>query len=225
METYGPITICSARQTKTNAAYLIGSSQHQVGFFQLINNFNNPCFQIITLRPISQREFISGNPFWDIGPVAFVSMNEEKTEKHLDEILQSYYNKLNLSCTKLGKQLIQGGWMPVKPEVELDFQDWEKVNFCGAATTRLKLMLWALDCISPSFGRSYPTQWSTCFHRCDRGIFGYWRLTIDCTPSCMHDDNWRRRCIYFFKFFIRKNLVLYFSHLKIDCWKLDIDGY
>jgi len=45
---------------------------------------------------------LTGNPLWDIGPVAFLSMDKEFTEQHLDEILQSYFNSLNLSCSNLG---------------------------------------------------------------------------------------------------------------------------
>lgn len=44
----------------------------------------------------------TGNPLFDLGPVAFLSMNPNETEANLDTILKSYYNHFKETCLNLG---------------------------------------------------------------------------------------------------------------------------
>ena len=46
--------------------------------------------------------FFSGNPLFDFGPVAFLSMNPEETESNLTTIMKSYYNHYHQTCLSLG---------------------------------------------------------------------------------------------------------------------------
>ncbi len=46
-----------------------------------------------------------GNPLFDLGPVAFLSMNPDETEANLDTILKSYYNHFRETCLTLGVKL------------------------------------------------------------------------------------------------------------------------
>ena len=43
-----------------------------------------------------------GNPLFDLGPVAFLSMNPDETEANLDTILKSYYIHFRETCLTLG---------------------------------------------------------------------------------------------------------------------------
>jgi hypothetical protein len=62
---------------------------------------------------------VSGNPLFDFGPVAFLSMNSEQTESNLDTIMKSYYNHYHQTCLSLGLKSDDLLW-PSYPDFETE---------------------------------------------------------------------------------------------------------